>query len=86
MEWMWAAISVAWTLGASFIAKSGWLLAKSWAETGVIDNGMSFMVRREERPFLFALACNFSRFVALLGVLFVLIGIAVTMGWIARAI
>lgn len=86
MELMWAAFSVVWTLAAWLVAKSGWLMAKRWVEAGAIDNGVGFVLRRDDEPILFTLACNFSRFVALGGLLFVLIGIVVTIGWIVKAI
>ena len=86
MEWMWAAFGVIWTLGAWFLAKSGLLMVKRWVEAGAIDNGLGFVLRREAHPTAFALACHINRFMSLLGFVFAMFGIVVTIGWIVKAL
>ena len=86
MEWVWAAFGVIWTLGALFFAKSGLRTLKRWADAGEIDNGLRFVLRREVNPTAFALACHVNRFMSLLGFVFVIFGIVVTVGWIVRAL
>lgn len=86
MDWVWAIISMFWTVGAWVVAGACWTTARRWNAMGVIENGVGFRLRREENPFGFSLAYRGTQLVAALGLLFVAIGIAITMGWIARAL
>ena len=86
MEWMWAAFSAIWTLAAWFVARASWLMARHWSEAGIVSNGMGMELGRESNPFAFRLACYGTRFIAIWALLFVLIGVAVTIGWIVKAI
>ena len=86
MEFLWAAISVCWTLGAWVVARSAWAMARYWGQAGVIDRGMGRGLTREANPAGFALALHGTQFVAALALVFVAIGIAITFGWISRAL
>jgi hypothetical protein len=86
MEWFWAAISVCWTIGAWVIARTAWAMARHWGQAGVVDRGMGRGLSREDNPVGFALAYRGTQFVALLGLVFVAVGIAITLGWISRAL
>ena len=86
MEFLWAAISVCWTIGAWVVARTAWAMARHWNQAGVIDRGMGRGLTREDNPAGFALAVHGTQFVAGLGLVFVAIGIAITFGWISRAL
>lgn len=86
MEFLWAAISVCWTLGAWFIGRASWTMARSWAEAGVANNGAGLELWRDTNPLGFAVALWGTRLIGVLAFLFVAIGIAITFGWISRAL
>ena len=86
MEWLWAAISVCWTIGAWIVARTAWAIAGHWGQAGVVDRGMGRGLSRQENPVGFALAYRGTQGVAALGLVFVAIGIAITLGWISRAL
>ncbi|APZ98325.1 hypothetical protein BWQ93_07375 [Sphingopyxis sp. QXT-31] len=86
MEFLWAAISVCWTLGAWVVARSAWMMARHWGQTGVIDRGMGRGLTREANPAGFAFAVHGAQAIAALALVFVAIGIAITFGWISRAL
>lgn len=86
MEWIWAAISICWTLGAWFVGHACWAMVRRWDAAGMLDNGAGLQLRRDTNPIGFAVARWGTRFVGVLGFLFVAIGIAITIGWIARAL
>lgn len=86
MEFLWAAISVCWTIGAWLIARTAWAMARHWGQAGVIDRGMGRGLTREANPAGFAFAVHGTQFVAALALVFVAIGIAITLGWISRAL
>ncbi|WP_374523791.1 hypothetical protein [Sphingopyxis sp.] len=86
MELTWAAFSAIWTLAAWFLARGCLRMVKRWDDVGEINNGLGYLLRRETHPTAFALACKFNRFMSLLGFLFVMFGIAVTIGWIVKAL
>lgn len=86
MEFLWAAISVCWTLGAWVVARSAWTMARHWGQAGVIDRGMGRGLTRADNPAGFAFAVHGTQFVAALALVFVAIGIAITFGWISRAL
>ncbi|MGL3821038.1 hypothetical protein [Sphingopyxis sp. R3-92] len=86
MEWVWAFISVFWTFGVWMVVRTALAMGKRWDEAGFIANGLGTRIERATNPLGFSLARWGIRFFAAFGVLFVLGGIAVTIGWIVKAI
>lgn len=86
MEWLWAAISVCWTIGAWVVARAVWAMAQSWSASGMVDSGLVGGLSRDANPVGFAVARGAALLVAGLALLFVAIGIAITLGWISRAL
>lgn len=86
MAWLWAAISICWTVGAWVVASTAWTMARRWGRSGVVDSGLGRGLDRAANPVGFALAYRGTQFVAFLGLVFVAIGIAITLGWISRAL
>lgn len=86
MEWVWALISVFWTFGVWMVVRTAWAMGKRWDEAGFIANGLGARIERATNPLGFSFARWGIRFFAAFGVLFVLGGIAVTIGWIVKAI
>lgn len=86
MEFLWAAISICWTIGAWIVARTAWAISRHWGQAGVVDRGLGRGLSRDANPVGFALAWRGTQVIAFLGLVFVAIGIAITLGWISRAI
>jgi len=86
MEWLWACVSVIWTVCALAIARTGWAMGQRWEIQGFIDNGLGTRIDRTTNPTGFAVARWGMKFFAVVGGLFVLGGIAITIGWIVKAL
>jgi hypothetical protein len=86
MEWVWALVSVLWTLGVMAVVRTAWAMGKRWDDAGFVDNGLGTRIERAANPLGFSVARWGIRSFAAFGVLFVVGGIAITIAWVVKAI
>ena len=86
MEWFWAFCAALLTLGAAALAKWAWFAPVRWKAQGFADNGLGTRIELRDNPRSFAMMLLGMRSFAILGGLFAVFGVAITLGWIWKAL
>ncbi|WP_305096277.1 hypothetical protein [Croceibacterium aestuarii] len=86
MEWFWALFALLCSIGAGALAKWAWLAPVRWKAQGYLDNGLGTRIDFYESSRTFTMLNVGMRTFAVLGTVFVLLGVAVALGWIWKAI
>ena len=86
MEWFWALMGALWTWGAGAAALWLWRAPARWDAQGYVNNGLGTTIRRADNPTYFRGVLFSMRACSIWASLFAVFGVAITVGWVWRAL